>query len=532
MLASLRRPLLGLATKSLKPLERQFSQTAKLASSSTLIQQHLVNQSLTTVSQKRGVQGHHIPRPSSSISWKVEKPDLDFSSIGGALEVKESLNDIVQYFKNPKSFRQFGIKPPKGVILSGPPGTGKTTIANMLAGEANVKLIHAGGSQLSDQLVGGTERNLEDIFSAAERASPCVLLIDEIDSLGGKRFDNVTTANQQHLNSIVNMLLFLLSKIPEGVVVVATTNKYSSLDPALVRPGRFDRHIEVPLPSLEDRKQILLIHLENKMKNAGLDLDYLAAQSNGYSGAKLEAWVNEAALRAFRNKDNQLTLKHFDKAKDILEFGAAGREKTNETHKHQVASHEAGHALIAHLLGKKVEKISILTYGAIKGYVRFAASESPDIKSKKDALDDICIQLGGRAGELTVGIEMIGSASDLEGARELSHVMVHNEGMGSSLQGLAYHQDIEIILQEQLARGKKLLQENKKLFRVLVDSLVKRQELNQQEFQSIMDGNLSYAYPSTSMLPFWRPKDCSDKTTKVEAQAEAKTLAHPAKPRK
>lgn len=413
-------------------------------------------------------------------------PDIDLSAVGGNQEVIDSLGDFVRYLQDPKSFSALGVKMPKGIILSGTPGVGKSFMAEALAGHAGVPFFAISASSLQDTIIGGTEKKLRNLFAAARKAAPCVLCIDEIDSLGQKRFDNPQHGSEQSANCIVNQLLTLLSEDNGEVVVVATTNTFETLDPALVRPGRFDRHITVTKPDVEAREQILKLHTKNKQLSPSVSLSDLAKQCAGYSGAELATLVNEAALNAARNRSDAIDTEDFDQARVLVRIGIKGRPILDPEQKQRTAFHEAAHALIGHLLHHTVYKISILQHGTKLGFTENLASSNENL-TQQEILDEICISLAGRAAEKLNQSVQMGNSSDLVKAKKLAHDMIQ-EGMGVSLTGVNMAENIEFILNEQLYRACKLLEENRHHWERVSKELIQHNELRRDEFLDTLAG--------------------------------------------
>ena len=431
--------------------------------------------------------GFHDEQTSSSTSfYEIRTPVTDLDQFGGYQTVKNSLADVVHYLQYPKAYIKAGINPPKGVLLSGPPGVGKTMLAEAVAGHSGVPIIISCGSDMLDKWVGGAEEKLRHLFAVAQQHAPCVLLIDEFDSIAGERFASPKTANERHDNAIVNELLSLLSKKMQGVVVMATTNHAASLDAAVTRAGRFDRHIIMSMPNSSDRLAIIERCIERKPLDKAIKVSDLAAISANFSGAKLAAWINEAAIMALKENSKTIKLYHLDKARSIIQRGSIGSFLTNEK-KIKVAQHESGHALVGYLLGSRIYKISVLKAGQSLGLTEFISVDKDGV-SKEGLLNHICICLAGRAAELAFSCSEVGSSNDLKHAKKWAEYLVMNEGLGSSLTGLNGYVDIEKILQSQMVRAQQLLLANEAIFHKLVRALAHANELYEKEFLSVLNG--------------------------------------------
>lgn len=433
--------------------------------------------------------------PKRGILKQARHTDAEFSTVyseknltnlAGYEEIFSELGNLVRYLQDPKEHASKGLAAPKGVVLSGPPGVGKTFLAEAIAGHAGVPIIMVSAAELADRYVGGTEERLRKLFETANKNSPCVVCLDELEAVASKRITNQNTSNSHYINAIVGQLLSLLSKSQPGVVIVGTTNHFELLDRAVIRAGRFDKHIEVSLPNIKDRIKILQLLAKDKTLSADVSIDTLAKISSGFSGAKLEGWMKEAAQRAANRNSQSITLRDFDEARTQIEIGIV-RKHVNEEMKHTTAVHECGHALIGHLLNRSVYKVSIFTHGHVAGYTEIIGDDGHN-PTKQELLNQICTDLAGRAAEeLFLRQAMVGSSNDLEKAKKTARYMVDAEGMGSSINGSS--KDVKRILLCQKKRAQKLLKENFEVCQCLISYLETRGEILQTEFIKMMAGD-------------------------------------------
>lgn len=439
------------------------------------------------------------------------QPSADLGMVGGYDNIMKEIASIVRYLQDPKTFTKNGVKPPKGIILSGPPGVGKSYLAEAIAGHAGVPIFIISASDLIGRYVGVAEGNLRALFQSAKSLNqPCIILLDEIDSIATKRFDSPSQGSEHYANTVVNQLLTLLAEDHPGIVVIATTNNFNKLDPAVVRPGRFDKRIEVSMPNKMDRERILAVHLGDKMLDGSVSIPLLAELSPGFSGARLASWVNEAAILAAEDGDKSIAAKHFDQAREVAISGSSPRVNPNETQRRNTARHEAGHALVGHLLAKRFYKVSVMKTAGETGNTEFLPEENHN-PSKEDLLNEICVRLAGRAAELLYSSPQTGVKSDLDSAKAIALEMVQTEGMGKSLVGTNPGAEVDAILQTQLARAVQILQENKSTYEKLVNALVSEHVLYREDFMSIIEGKnlepkMISASNSSSIFSFWTKK--------------------------
>jgi cell division protease FtsH len=370
---------------------------------------------------------------------KLTQSNVRFSDVAGIEEEKAELIEIVDYLKNPEKYAAMGARTPRGVILYGPPGTGKTLLAKAVAGEAKVPFFQVSGSAFEDMLVGVGAKRVRDLFLRAKKSAPSIIFIDELDSVASKRGKNdVLGGGGGIADQTINQLLAEMDgfSTKTGVVVMAATNRLDVLDDAILRPGRFDRHIQVNLPDIKEREAILKIHAKNKNISASVNLEDIARRTPGFSGAQLENVLNEATLLAVRFNKSSITTQEIDEAIDRVIAGPAKHSRViTESEKKQIAYHEAGHALVGlHTPGSDVvEKITIIPRGQAAGYT-LSAPEKQEIRiqKKSDLLSIITGILGGRAAEEVIyGKSEIstGAANDLYKVTNIVRAMVTQLGM-------------------------------------------------------------------------------------------------------
>lgn len=373
----------------------------------------------------------------ASIESSEYNTEIEFKDVAGNEEAKASLEEIIDFIKNPEVYKKFGARLPRGVLLYGSPGTGKTLLAKAVAGEANVSFYPVDGSDFVQVYAGLGASRIRELFKKAKGSGKSVIFIDEIDSIGKKRSNNGLSGSEEG-DRTLNALLAEMSGFEEneGIVVIAATNRIDVLDEALLRPGRFDRQIEVELPDVNARYEILKLHSKNKPLNNDVDLRKFAAETVYFSGAKLENLLNEAAMIAIKSKADEITEDHLDKAYYKVLVGDEKQDRSiiNRKDKEITAFHEAGHALVAKLVDKtnRVTRVSIIP--STKGVGGFSLNIPTEkmYKTKKDLYSNIMIALGGRAAEeIVFGKENIttGASSDLEKATEIALSLVGSLGM-------------------------------------------------------------------------------------------------------
>ena len=390
--------------------------------------------------------------------WKPHEPSTRFDDIAGSREVKQEIKEVVDFLREPDRFRSAGAEVPKGMLLVGPPGTGKTLLAKATAGEAGVPFISVTGSDFMEMFVGVGASRVRDLFKTARENAPSIIFIDELDSIGRKRGAGLGGGHDEREQTL-NQLLGEIDGFEgsEGVVIMAATNRPDVLDPALQRPGRFDRQIVVPLPTLEEREQILGVHAKGKPMDADVDLSVLARGTPGMAGADLKNLINEAALIAVRAGSDEIRMRDIEQAR---ERHTIGRERSSlrldEKEKLAVAYHEGGHALAAFLdeEADPVYKVTVLPTGMALGVTQQLPIDERHIYLLSYLEAKIRVMLGGRAAEMVVlGQPTTGGQHDLVQATKLARAIVREFGMSDALGPIGYGSDRQVFLGEELARG-------------------------------------------------------------------------------
>jgi cell division protease FtsH len=378
-----------------------------------------------------------------------EKDKVTFKEIAGSDEAKQDLEEVVEFLKFPKKFASMGARIPKGVLLVGPPGTGKTMLARAVAGEANVPFFSISGSEFVEMFVGVGASRVRDLFAKAKKNAPCIIFVDEIDAVGRRRGSGMGGGHDEREQTL-NQILVEMDGFEQGqnVIVLAATNRADVLDPALLRPGRFDRRVNIGLPDRKDREAILKVHFAKKPLQKNVDLDALAAKAAGSSGADLANIANESAIIAARNSHNEITGHDVTEAFERVAIGPERKSKImTEADKVTTAYHEAGHALVGHVLpdSDPVHKVTIIPRGGTGGVTWFIPPEDRVFVSLVQFKDMLARGLGGRiAEEIILGPDKIttGAGSDLPSAASLARDMIVSQGMGSKkLRNQVFHVD-------------------------------------------------------------------------------------------
>ena len=446
---------------------------------------------------------------------------VTFQDVAGADEVKEELAEVVDFLKKPQKFKAIGAKIPKGVLLFGPPGTGKTLLARAVAGEAGVPFFTISGSDFVEMFVGVGASRVRDLFEQAKKNSPCIIFIDEIDAVGRQRGAGVGGGHDEREQTL-NQLLVEMDGFDanEGIIILAATNRPDILDPALLRPGRFDRQVTVGRPDVRGREEILKVHVRNKPLSAEVDLKVLAKQTAGFTGADLANLVNEAALLAAREGLTDITQEHLEKS---IERVIAGPEKKNRAQMSQaemdlVSYHEAGHAVIGHYLEgcDPIHKVSIIPRGSAGGYTMSLPVEDRNYMTRTHLLHEVTMMLGGRvAEEIVLGEISTGASNDIERATNTIRQMVTRWGMSDELGTICFGEDeqqvflgrdlghsrnyseaiafsidkeVKRIMDECHTRAHEILNAHRDKLDAVAKALQEREVINAFEFQGVMDG--------------------------------------------
>lgn len=361
------------------------------------------------------------------------KQDIKFSDVGGMQEAKQELEEIVDFLKNPKKYKKVGARTPKGVLMVGPSGTGKTLLARAVAGEANVQFLSMAGSEFMEMLVGVGASRVRDLFMTAKKLAPSIIFIDEIDAIGRVR-GHGSMGGHDEREQTLNQILVEMDGFTQNdnVIVIAATNRGDMLDPALIRPGRFDRRVQVNLPDLEERKFILNIHARGKTFSPDLNWERVAKRTVGFSGADLENMLNEAAIAVARENRSEVTYADIEEASLKVKLGPSKKRLHDEEERKMTAYHEAGHALVAHLskFSDPVHRISIVSRGMALGFTLTPPEKDKVQVTKSELIDEIAVLLGGRAAEILVFNELTaGASSDIDRATRIARAMVMDYGM-------------------------------------------------------------------------------------------------------
>lgn len=445
---------------------------------------------------------------------------VTFKEVAGAKEEKEELEEIVDFLKQPRKYIEMGARIPKGVLLFGPPGTGKTLLAKAVAGEAGVPFFSISGSDFVEMFVGVGASRVRDLFDQAKKNSPCIIFIDEIDAVGRHRGAGLGGGHDEREQTL-NQLLVEMDGfgVNEGIIIIAATNRPDILDPALLRPGRFDRQIIVGAPDVKGREEILKIHVKNKPLSEEVKLDVLAKRTPGFTGADLENLTNEASLLAVRRDKKFVTMQEMEEAITRVIAGPEKKSKlrTEKTNR-LTAYHEAGHAVVSRLLDKydKVHEISIIPRGMAGGYTMHLPDEDKDYISKSDLENDMVTLLGGRVAEkLVLGDISTGAKNDIDRVSSIARKMVMEYGMSEEIGTISFGGDNEVFLgrdftksrnfSEELgskidrevkklvdrayAKTQSLLSENISKLHAVAKALIEKEKLDADEFEELFENS-------------------------------------------
>jgi cell division protease FtsH len=376
-------------------------------------------------------------------TYSTERPGTTFADVAGYASVKQEITEVVDFLKYPQKFGEIGARIPKGVLLVGPPGTGKTLIARAVAGEAGVPFLSVTGSDFMEMFVGVGASRVRDLFNEARKMGRAIIFIDEIDSIGRKRGAGLGGGHDEREQTLNQMLSEMDGfEATEGIVMMAATNRPDILDPALLRPGRFDRQVVVPLPELEDRRQILAVHIRHKKIDADVDTDLVARGTPGMSGAELANLVNEAALYAVREGASKIAMRHFDAARDRVLLGVKRESLVmSDEERELTAYHEGGHAVCAAVLPETdpLHKVTIIPTGMALGVTMTLPAEDRHSYRRTYLESQIVKALGGRMAEdLVFGVVSTGAANDLQQATDIARRMVREWGMSDAVGPMAF----------------------------------------------------------------------------------------------
>ncbi|MBR2935503.1 MAG: ATP-dependent zinc metalloprotease FtsH [Paludibacteraceae bacterium] len=457
----------------------------------------------------------NVGKVKAEVQHKDKKDKVTFKDVAGLAGAKQEVEEIVSFLKNPTKYTNLGGKIPKGVLLVGPPGTGKTLLAKAVAGEANVPFFSMSGSDFVEMFVGVGASRVRDLFRQAKEKAPAIIFIDEIDAVGRARGrNNMMGGGNDERESTLNQLLTEMDGFGSnsGVIILAATNRADVLDAALLRAGRFDRQIHVELPDLQERKEIFGVHLAPIKIDKSLDINFLAKQTPGFSGADIANVCNEAALIAARNDHSKVTKQDFMDAVDRIIGGLERKNKImTDEEKRSVAYHEAGHATISWLLryGNPLVKVTIVPRGVALGAAWYLPEER-QLTNKEHIMDNLCSLLGGRAAEeVFLHQTSTGALNDLERATKQAYAMVAYYGMSDKLKNLSYYDstgrydmgitkpysektaevidsETSAIIAEQMARAKKILQENAEGHNKLAEMLIEKEVITSDDVEAIL----------------------------------------------
>jgi cell division protease FtsH len=457
-----------------------------------------------------------------------KRPDVTFADVAGTDEAKEEVQEVVEFLKSPQKFQALGGRIPRGVLLVGPPGTGKTLLAKAIAGEARVPFYSISGSEFVEMFVGVGAARVRDLFDQAKRNAPCLIFIDEIDAVGRHRGAGLGGGHDEREQTL-NQILAEMDGFDTNanVIVMAATNRPDILDPALLRPGRFDRHVVIDLPDIKGRKAILEVHAKGKPLGKEVNLETVAKETPGFSGADLANIINEAAILAARRNRKDITLKELEDATDRTIAGPERKSRIISPKEKEIfAYHESGHALTAKMLpnADPVHKVSIVSRGIIGGWTRLLPSEDRHLETKSRFEDSLAVSLGGRvAEEITFGEMTTGARHDLEEATKLARKMVTEYGMSQKLGPRTFGQRQELvflgreiseqrdysdkiaqeideevhnIIQRAYNTAKQILTANKEKLRQLAQELIAHETLDEPELDKIFEGLAPEPTPS------------------------------------
>lgn len=448
--------------------------------------------------------------------FNKDLPKTTFADVAGVDEAKKELEEVVDFLKNPEKYKKLGARTPKGVILVGPAGCGKTLLAKAVAGEANVPFFSIAGSEFMEMLVGIGAARVRDLFATAKKSAPTIIFIDEIDAIGRARSVGAMPSHDEREQTLNQILVEMDGFNPtEQVVVIAATNRGDLLDSALLRAGRFDRRIVVDYPDLEGRKSILMIHAKGKPFAKDVNWDKVAKRTVGFSGADIENMLNESAIHAARNTKTEINMEDIEEAATKVKLGPAKKRIQSDMDKKLTAYHEAGHAIVSHFLAHTdpVHRISIVSRGMALGYTLIPPAKDKLHETKTHLIEAMAVMMGGRAAEETVFNEVTtGAANDFDQATRIAKAMVVEYGMSSlgpvnfgptmdvAEWGKTYYEqnsvsqdtlskiDVEVkkLLETAQEKAMQTLREKRKLLDVVAQELLTKESLDGEEFEALV----------------------------------------------
>ncbi|WP_286028735.1 ATP-dependent zinc metalloprotease FtsH [Ligilactobacillus agilis] len=479
-----------------------------------------------------------------------------FSDVAGAEEEKQELVEVVEFLRDPRKFLALGARIPSGVLLEGPPGTGKTLLAKAVAGEAGVPFFSISGSDFVEMFVGVGASRVRDLFENAKKNAPSIIFIDEIDAVGRRRGNGMGGGHDEREQTLNQMLVEMDGfEGDEGVIVMAATNRSDVLDPALLRPGRFDRKILVGRPDVKGREAILKVHARNKPLAGDVDLKMIAKQTPGFVGADLENLLNEAALLAARRDKKKIDASDIDEAEDRVIAGPAKRDRViSKQERETVAYHEAGHTIVGLVLNdaRVVHKVTIVPRGRAGGYAIMLPKEDQMLLSKKNMEDQIAGLMGGRAAEeIIFGQKSSGASNDFQQATQLARAMVTQYGMSSKLGPVQYEgsanimpgemggaapysgqtsnlidQEVKRISEEGMQKAKEIIEAHRKEHKIIAQALLEYETLDEKQILSLyktgkMPAKVSDEFPSEKAATFEESKEALERKEALKKQALA-----------
>ena len=482
--------------------------------------------------------------------YDEEKLKITFKDVAGADEAKQELEEVVEFLKSPQKYNELGAKIPKGVLLYGPPGTGKTLLAKAVAGEAGVPFFSISGSDFVEMFVGVGASRVRDLFDQAKKSAPCIVFIDEIDAVGRQRGAGLGGGHDEREQTL-NQLLVEMDGFSanEGIIMIAATNRPDILDPALLRPGRFDRQIVVDRPDIKGRKEILKVHVKGKPMGDDIELEVIAQRTPGFTGADLSNLVNEAALLTARRDKKVINMPEMEEAAERVIMGPERKSRViSDKEKRLTAYHEGGHTVVGMLLEHTdpVHKVTIIPRGRAGGYTLSLPKEDKYYATRSEMLDELKVLLGGRVAEAIVLKEISsGASNDLQRATALARQMICEYGMSENIGPVTFgHRQDQVFLGRDIARDKdyseevaaeidkevrsfmenayaateKLLQDNLDVLHVIAQALIERETLDEEEIKQLVQyGHILTAEEKQAM----QEKSESEKVENSEVVAEA-----------